>query len=162
MMKREEVPQAIDLVKPAPGSPWPRHPALMSVGSDQEWRGQEPMRDEPASIGTSIVIKGELSGGEDMTIEGHVEGKIDLRDQGQVTGDLPATDKVDILENGTVEGDVSAPRVAIADGSYFRGSVDMQRPGQSTSTERAAGVLDAEPKAGMIAAAFGTNGLARV
>ncbi len=79
MVKREEMPRPTDiLVKPAPAAPWP---ALMSAGSDQERRGQEPMKEEPASIGKSIVIKGELSGGEDLTIEGQVEGKIDLRDQ---------------------------------------------------------------------------------
>ena len=107
------------------------------------------MKEELASIGKSIVIKGELSGGEDLTIEGQVEGKIELRDHvltvgsngrikaeiaaksivvlGQVTGNLIATDKVDIRESGSVEGDVTAPRVAIADGSHFRGTIDMQR-----------------------------------
>ena len=104
---------------------------------------------ERASIGKSIVINGELSGGEDLTIEGTVEGKIELRDHvltvglngritaqvsaksivvfGQVVGNLTATEKVDIKEKGSVEGDIVAPRLAIADGSHFRGSVDMQR-----------------------------------
>jgi cytoskeletal protein CcmA (bactofilin family) len=107
------------------------------------------MREEPASIGKSIVIKGELSGSEDLTIEGHVDGKIELRNHvvtvgtngritaqvaaksiivlGHVTGNLTATDKVDIRESGSVEGDVVAPRVAIADGSHFRGTIDMKR-----------------------------------
>jgi cytoskeletal protein CcmA (bactofilin family) len=107
------------------------------------------MREEPASIGKSIVISGELSGSEDLTVEGRVDGKIELRNHvltigsngritaqvvakaiivlGQVTGNLVATDKVDIRESGSVEGDIVAPRVAIADGSHFRGSIDMQR-----------------------------------
>ncbi len=175
MVKREEMPRPTDiLVKPAPAAPWP---ALMSAGSDQERRGQEPMKEEPASIGKSIVIKGELSGGEDLTIEGQVEGKIDLRDQvltigsngrikaeivarsivvlGHVTGDLTASDKVDIRENGSVEGDVSAPRIAIADGSHFRGSIDMQRP--EPSREQVAGVLNAKAKAGMVTVPSGTD-----
>ena len=46
---------------------------------------------------------------------------------GHVTGNLTATEKVDIRESGSVEGDIVAPRVAIADGSHFRGSIDMQR-----------------------------------
>jgi len=109
---------------------------------------QQPMQDESASIGKSIVISGELSGSEDLTIEGHVDGKIELRDHvltigsngritaqvtakaiivlGQVTGNLVASEKVDIRESGSVEGDIVAPRVAIADGSHFRGSIDMQ------------------------------------
>lgn len=107
------------------------------------------MREEPASIGKSIVINGTLSGSEDLTIEGQVDGKIELRNHvltigsngritaqvtakliivlGQVTGNLTATEKVDIRESGSVEGDIEAPRVAIADGSHFRGSIDMKR-----------------------------------
>lgn len=109
------------------------------------------------NIGKSIVIKGELSGSEDLTIEGHVEGTIQLRDHvltigpngkikagvfaksvivlGEVTGNVTASDKVDIRDNGSVDGDVIAPRVAIAEGAHFRGTVDMQRkaaaPGQA-------------------------------
>ena len=110
------------------------------------------MHEEKASIGKSIVINGELSGSEDLTIEGRVDGKIELRDHvltvgsngrikaqitakaivvlGQVTGNLNATEKVDIKETGSVEGDVVAPRVAIADGSHFKGSIDMQKKDQ--------------------------------
>ena len=116
------------------------------------------MRDESASIGKSIVIKGEVSGDEDLTIEGRVEGKIDLRDHvvtvgtsghvqahivarlivvlGHVTGDLTADEKVEIREKGSVEGDIVSPRVALADGANFRGSIDMQRKEPSASVER--------------------------
>ena len=104
------------------------------------------------NIGKSVVIKGELNGSEDLTIEGQVEGKIELRDHvltigangrikaqvfakavivlGEVTGNVTATDKVDIRDNGSVDGDIVSPRVAIAEGAHFRGSVDMQRKGQ--------------------------------
>ena len=103
------------------------------------------------NIGKSVVIKGELTGSEDLTIEGQVEGKIELKQnvltigpngkikaqivakivviQGDVHGDIAATERVDIRDNGSVDGDVSAPRVSIADGAHFRGSIDMQRPG---------------------------------
>jgi cytoskeletal protein CcmA (bactofilin family) len=101
------------------------------------------------NIGKSVVIKGELNGSEDLTIEGHVEGTIQLRDHvltigpngrikaqvfaksvivlGEVTGNVTASDKVDIRDNGSVDGDIVSPRVAIAEGAHFRGSVDMQR-----------------------------------
>ncbi|MGE5245618.1 MAG: bactofilin family protein [Betaproteobacteria bacterium] len=103
------------------------------------------------NIGKSVVIKGELNGSEDLTIEGHVEGTIQLRDHvltigpngrikaqvfakavivlGEVTGNVSASEKVDIRDNGSVDGDIVAPRVAIAEGAHFRGSVDMQRKG---------------------------------
>ena len=48
---------------------------------------------------------------------------------GEVTGNVTATEKVDIRDNGSVDGDIAAPRVAIAEGAHFRGSIDMQRTG---------------------------------
>ncbi len=142
------------------------------------------MHEELASIGKSIIINGELSGSEDLTIEGQVEGKIELRDHvltvgsnghikaqvtaksivvlGHVTGNLTATERVDIRENGSVEGDVVAPRVAIADGSHFRGSIDMQRKEQSITTDRAVGGLKLEAKAPMPAVAPANGELVRV
>ena len=111
------------------------------------------------NIGKSVVIKGELTGSEDLTIEGQVEGKIELKQnvltigpnarikaqvvakivvvQGEVHGDISATERVDIRDNGSVDGDVSAPRVAIADGAHFRGSIDMQRQGAKPAETRA-------------------------
>jgi cytoskeletal protein CcmA (bactofilin family) len=106
-------------------------------------------------IGKSVVIKGELNGSEDLTIEGHVEGKIELRDHvltigpngkirasvfaksaiivGDVVGNITCTEKVDLRDNGSVDGDIVAPRVAIAEGAHFRGSVDMKRGGAAAA-----------------------------
>jgi cytoskeletal protein CcmA (bactofilin family) len=121
------------------------------------------MEKDIVNIGKSVVIKGELNGSEDLTIEGHVEGTIELREHvltigpngrikaqvfakavivlGEVNGNVTASEKVDIREKGSVDGDIVSPRVAIAEGAHFRGSVDMQRkdtsqsqvPGQSPS-----------------------------
>ena len=110
---------------------------------------QRGMERTTVNIGKSVVIKGELSGSEDLTIEGQVDGKIELRQNvltigpngkikaqvfaksvvilGEVTGNVTATEKVDIRDNGSVDGDIAAPRVAIAEGAHFRGSIDMQR-----------------------------------
>jgi cytoskeletal protein CcmA (bactofilin family) len=107
------------------------------------------MEKDIVNIGKSVVIKGELNGSEDLTIEGHVEGTIQLKEHvltigpngrikaqvfaksvivlGEVTGNVTASDKVDIRDNGSVDGDIVSPRVAIAEGAHFRGSVDMQR-----------------------------------
>ena len=104
--------------------------------------------------------KGELSGSEDLTIEGHVEGRIELKDNvltiganakiraevfakivivlGEVTGNVTASEKVDIRDNGSVDGDITSPRVAIAEGAHFRGSVDMQRGGKAAVAKPAA------------------------
>jgi cytoskeletal protein CcmA (bactofilin family) len=50
---------------------------------------------------------------------------------GEVIGNVSATEKVDIRENGSVEGDITSPRVAIAEGAHFRGSVDMAQKGKA-------------------------------
>jgi cytoskeletal protein CcmA (bactofilin family) len=114
-----------------------------------EWEGRRPMESKDVvNIGKSVVIKGELNGSEDLTVEGSVEGKIELKQHvltigpngrikaevfakavivlGEVVGNITASEKVDIRDNGKVDGNIVAPRVAIAEGAHFRGSVDMQ------------------------------------
>src|SRR5436190_17895902 len=125
-------------------------PTIVGVPIPRQ-EARHPMEKDIVNIGKSVVIKGELMGSEDLTIEGHVEGTIQLRDHvltigpngrikaqvfaksvivlGEVHGNVSASDKVDIRENGSVDGDLIAPRVAIAEGAHFRGSVDMQRKG---------------------------------
>ena len=107
------------------------------------------------NIGQSVEIKGTLTGNEDLTIEGMVDGKILVKDHsltigangrisaevhaktvvvvGQVVGNITADDKVEIAPSGSVEGDIRAPRVAIADGAKFKGSIDMDRKGSVAS-----------------------------
>ena len=157
MWKRDEA------VRPAtPAAPQPAAPQTVSAGARSDARPS--MEKDIVNIGKSVVIKGELNGSEDLTIEGHVEGTIQLRDHvltigpngkikaqvfakavivlGEVTGNVTASDKVDIRDNGSVDGDIISPRVAIAEGAHFRGSVDMQRkaaaPAQATQTAAAA------------------------
>lgn len=147
MWKRDES------VRPASGQPAaPQPPANVTAGAPSPRPDtSHNMEKDIVNIGKSVVIKGELNGSEDLTIEGHVEGTIQLRDHvltigpngrikaqvfakavivlGEVMGNVTASDKVDIRDNGSVDGDIVSPRVAIAEGAHFRGSVDMQRKG---------------------------------
>lgn len=147
MWKRDESvkPAAPPASSPVAAPPAPAA-AAPSAGEPRAHLGRDMV-----NIGKSVVIKGELSGSEDLTIEGHVEGRIDLKDNvltigpngkikaevfaksvvvlGEVTGNVTASEKVDIRDNGSVYGDIASPRVAIAEGAHFRGSVDMQRAG---------------------------------
>ena len=147
MWKRDEA------VRPSgqPAVPQPPVPVSTGATSPRPEASHTNMEKDIVNIGKSVVIKGELNGSEDLTIEGHVEGTIQLRDHvltigpngkikaqvfaksvivlGEVTGNVTATDKVDIRDNGSVDGDIISPRVAIAEGAHFRGSVDMQRKG---------------------------------
>jgi cytoskeletal protein CcmA (bactofilin family) len=144
MWKRDE---AVKPVQPAPAAPTPIvHTPEVAAPRSETTRHSER---DTVNIGKSVIIKGDLSGSEDLTIEGQVEGKIELRQnvltigpngkikaavfakavivQGEVVGDITATERVDIRDAGSVDGDLSAPRIAIADGAHFRGSIDMQK-----------------------------------
>ena len=153
MWKRDE---GVRPAAPAPATVPAAAPTMPNEPADRGPVSARPAQNEretvnSGSIGKSIVIKGELNGSEDLVIEGQVEGKIELRDnvltigangrikaqifakqvivQGEVIGNITASEKVDIRENGSVEGDMVAPRVAIAEGAHFRGSIDMQKAG---------------------------------
>ena len=151
MWKRDEA------VRPASGQPAVSPPPAPLVAGAPSPRPEPShnLEKDIVNIGKSVVIKGELNGSEDLTIEGHVEGTIQLRDHvltigpngrikaqvfakavvvlGEMTGNVTASDKVDIRDNGSVDGDIVAPRVAIAEGAHFRGSVDMQRKGTAAA-----------------------------
>ena len=108
----------------------------------------EPAR-PMACIGKSVIIKGDVTGSEDLAIDGQVEGRIELRDhsltigvgaaikaeviartvtvRGAVTGNVTASEKIHIRETGSVDGDISAPRFAMSDGAVLCGSVHTQR-----------------------------------
>jgi cytoskeletal protein CcmA (bactofilin family) len=99
------------------------------------------------NMGQSIAIKGELSGAEDLTLEGTVEGQIRLPDNvltvgtsaklhaeilaksvvvlGQVVGNVTAKEKFELKAGGIMEGNLNAPRIAMADGATFNGKIEM-------------------------------------
>lgn len=97
-------------------------------------------------VGRSIVIDGEITGDDDVVVEGTVKGKIHLTQNlfveaegvieaevatqsvdvsGQITGNITAVDKVELKSSCRMTGDIKAPRILIADGASFKGSVDM-------------------------------------
>lgn len=121
---------------------------------------------EVATIGKSVVVKGELSGSEDLYVDGEVEGSVVLRGQtltvgpngrvranvearnvvvhGRVDGDVHATERVDLRKTASLSGDISTMRISIEDGAFFKGTIDIQK------AEPAAKI---EPKAQAVAAA---------
>ena len=116
----------------------------MEIGKTPEYA-----RGEMANIGKSVVIKGELSGSEDLYIDGQVEGSIELKGnrlmvgpngrvkanvnarsaiiQGKMEGNIRASDRVDLKQSAVVTGDIATQRISIEDGAYFRGGVDIQK-----------------------------------
>src|SRR5687768_4383510 len=150
MWKRDEAVKPTG-TQPAPAAPGAHTPVTPQAAAPAPQPDSRRIERDVVNIGKSVVIKGELNGSEDLTIEGHVEGKIELKDHvltigpngkikaqvfaksvivlGEVNGNVTATEKVDIRDGGSVDGDITSPRVAIAEGAHFRGAVDMQRKG---------------------------------
>lgn len=116
-----------------------------------------PQNNELANIGRSVVIKGDVSGSEDLYIDGEVEGNIDLRSHsltvgpngrvkasvnaksivvlGKVEGSLIASDRLDLRKSAVVTGDVTTQRIAIEEGAFLKGKVDIQKEaGKGTAT----------------------------
>src|SRR6476660_7003560 len=107
---------------------------------------------DQATIGKSLVIKGEVTGSESLYIDGRVEGAINLPGNrvtvgrngqvqanitakavvvlGKVKGNVNASDRVDIRNEGSLGGDVVCQRISIEDGAWFKGSIDIRKPGQ--------------------------------
>jgi cytoskeletal protein CcmA (bactofilin family) len=131
--------------------PMPRDLDMPSVNQNQTILGQ------------SITLHGEMSGKEDLLIEGQLEGTISLPEHcvtvgphggvkaeiharqiivlGAVTGNITAREKIEIRKTGQVVGDLVAAAVAIEDGAYFKGSIDILRE-QNQEAPRPAEVSD--------------------
>ncbi len=106
-------------------------------------------RTEVAHIGKAVLIKGELSGSEDLYLDGEVEGTIELDRNsltigpnarirahiharevilhGKVDGNVQGTDRVELRRSAVLVGDISTQRVSIEDGAYFKGTIDIKR-----------------------------------
>jgi len=142
-----------------PGRPAEPERPTTSTPSAPAMSGPEPVAPrtattttaDQATIGKSLVIKGEVTGSESLYIDGRVEGSINLSGNrvtvgrngvvaaninareivvlGKVRGNLTASDRVDIRSDGSLTGDVVASRISIEDGAYFKGGIDIRKAG---------------------------------
>ncbi len=128
-------------VRPAPPAP---------VHENTPSRPSAGVSGEQATIGKGLTIKGEINGSESLYIDGKVEGSINLPGNrvtvgrngqvaasitareivvlGKVRGNVTATDRVDIRAEGSLNGDVTAARISIEDGAFFKGGIDIRKP----------------------------------
>lgn len=112
---------------------------------------------EQATIGRSLVIKGEISGAEALYIDGRIEGKISIPDNritigrngvvqanitarevvvmGKVSGNIDCSDRVDIRSEGSVTGDVSTMRISVEDGAVLKGGIQVKSGQQKHQNE---------------------------
>jgi len=113
---------------------------------------------EIAHIGKSVVIKGELSGSEDLYLDGEVEGSIELNNHsitvgpngrvranvhareivvfGKVDGKAIGDEKVELKRSAVLIGDISTKRILIEDGAYFKGSIDVHKDSAKSETRK--------------------------
>lgn len=124
-----------------------------------------PKTAEFALIGKSVIIKGELSGSEDLYVDGQVEGTIELQGnsliigpsghvraninakgvvvQGKLEGNIRASERAELRKSAVAVGDIVTQRVAIEDGAYFKGKVDIQKESPKPAVQPA---IKPEPK----------------
>jgi cytoskeletal protein CcmA (bactofilin family) len=118
----------------------------------------QPAQGSPCVLGPTLHFKGELYGEEDLEFQGQIEGSIEhtrslsigkeggvtgnikakfVIVEGRVDGDIHATESVSIRQSAKVKGNIFAPRVGIADGANFSGSIDMNHKGAAAATRPA-------------------------
>src|ERR1700738_4825133 len=160
--KKPDTPQA---AQPEPVSPIINEPPRPAPAT---WEGTTAMSTDAmrplgatadrstARLGSSLHVKGEISGNEDLLIDGTVEGLIQLDERkltvgatakvtadiiarevvvyGSVKGNLRAKDRIEIKKDGSVNGDLTTSRIMIEDGAYFKGSIEIDRTSDKESS----------------------------
>jgi len=130
---------------------------------------------EVANIGQSVVIKGELSGSENLFVDGEVEGRIELPASklvigpngrikaniharevvvnGKIDGDITATERVELRKTASLSGNIVTARIIVEEGAFFKGNIDVQRESAARASEAksaAASVTTAQPVQGSL------------
>ncbi|MDE1155395.1 MAG: polymer-forming cytoskeletal protein [Acidobacteriaceae bacterium] len=154
-----------------PATPEPLRPAPPVSGGSPAFEPARPAApssapgaaaaSDQATIGKSLIVKGELTGSESLYIDGKVEGAINLPGNrvtvgrngqvaanisareivvlGKVRGNCQAADRIDIRAEGSLTGDVIAARISIEDGAFFKGGIDIRKPGTADAPKPAEG-----------------------
>ena len=171
-------PNAPGTGSPTPSTPEPLRPSSPVASPSSSFEApstrtaspQAPIATgEQATIGKSLMIKGEVTGSESLYIDGRIEGTITLPGNrvtvgrngqvaanisareivvlGKVRGNCQASDRIDIRSEGSLTGDVIAARISIEDGAFFKGGIDIRKPGAETGKAGAPAQANLEPVA---------------
>src|ERR1700748_1456566 len=158
-----QTPPTPEPARPQPPAGAPAFDPAARAGSSATATGEQ------ATIGKSLVVKGELSGSESLYVDGKVEGAINLPGNrvpvgrngqfaanimareivvlGKVRGNCQASDRVDIRSEGSLTGDVVAAPLSIEDGAFFKGGIDIRKPGGTDLKGGTATPVSSEPVA---------------
>ena len=146
--KEEEYPPKTAATPATPAASQPKETAPMSTNPAPSHHATDSRG--PASIGKSVMIKGQIFSREDLTIDGEIDGSVELHEHrltvgpngklqagvkarevvvlGTIHGNVEASDKIDIRKDAKLVGDIKTARIVIEDGAYFKGSIDIARP----------------------------------
>ena len=175
--KKPETPEAAD---PEPKNVQTNQPPKPAPTS---WEGPPKMNKDvmnPARatadgatprLGSSVHVKGEISGNEDLLIDGSVEGLVHLDERkltvgatakkltadviagevivyGSVKGNVRGKGKIEIKKDGSVNGDLTTAQIIIEDGAYFKGSIEIDRSGDKEADKNVSSrtAADAGPR----------------
>lgn len=134
-----------------------------------------------ARVGRSVVIKGDLSGSEDLFVDGTVEGSIELPGNGltigpngqvsanvnaktvvvhgKIDGNIRSSDRTELRKSAVAAGDIFTQRISIEDGAYFKGKVEIQKAAQGANTPSGSRVeVKPESRADMNPSAVASSG----
>src|SRR5271156_1578777 len=156
-------PQPSQQVQPArPSIPSPSANAPAFPGEAKTMAPNDPTYPNTSSgntarLGSSLHVKGEITGNEDLLIDGTVEGLVQLEDRkltvgasakvtadviarevvvyGNVKGNLRARDRIEIKKDGSVVGDLTTARISIEDGAYSKGSIEIDKTGDAAGED---------------------------
>lgn len=138
----------------------------MSFNDSNSDKSSETNSKNPATIGSSVSIKGEITGEEDVIIHGYVEGLINLKKNvvkvaksgrvqahiygqvihvdGEITGNLFGTEQIIVHASGNVKGNLTAPRISIEDGARVKGAIDTDAKPETTLILKEGEILKGE------------------
>lgn len=148
--REDEVPARQANVPPTPTSDFQRREST-SMATPTRSFDPEPVagRAGSATLGKSVVVKGQIFSREDLTLDGEMEGTVECQEhrltvgpnakitaslkareiiiQGTINGNVEATEKIDLRKEAKLVGDIKTARITIEDGAYFKGSIDISK-----------------------------------
>jgi cytoskeletal protein CcmA (bactofilin family) len=152
--QQPQTSQQTQQVKPTvPSANAPAYPGEAKTMAPNDQTYPSTTSGSTARLGSSLHVKGEITGNEDLLIDGTVEGLVQLEDRkltvgasakvtadviarevvvyGNVKGNLRARDRIEIKKDGSVVGDLTTARISIEDGAYFKGSIEIDKTGEA-------------------------------
>lgn len=158
--RKDDEKSSVSPMSPQPpvASAWEPRPVQPSKPEESHGETLRTPKTDVARIGRTVVVKGELSGGEDLFVDGEIEGSIELRSHGltvgpngrvranivaqdvvifgKVEGNVRGNERVELKRSAVLHGDIFTQRIVIEDGAFLKGGIDIQKPEPKVEVRR--------------------------